>query len=192
MSFPSCWLSILLTHLTNERLESPTWVVFRNPKFGLSVCRRQIVEFCSRACALWALNPQLFVCCVPCLYLFFFLQNLQLLASYLNKMDQPPGTVSPTISQSLSQKTSSDSFEDVNQSEDTPNSLYVEEDHFSIHSDIDFLEDVDLRSVGNSPFIHNCLTLINHFYWAESKPGRAYWAVHFQIYGLPELAFFWY
>lgn len=105
------------------------------------------------------------VCVLRPLFVFvFFLQNLQLLASYLNNMEQPPGTVSPTISQSLSQKTSSDSFEDVNQSEDTPKSLYVDEDHFSIHSDIDFLEDVDLRSVGNSPFIYNYLTLINPFY----------------------------
>lgn len=51
-----------------------------------------------------------------------------------------------TTSQSPSQKTSSDSFEDAHQIDDPPNGLFVEEDHFSVHSDIDFLEDVDLRS----------------------------------------------
>lgn len=52
-------------------------------------------------------------------------------------------TISPTNSNSPSQKTSSDSFEDV------PNdhSLFVDEDHFSVHSDIEFLDDVENRSV---------------------------------------------
>ncbi|KAI2803378.1 Differentially expressed in FDCP 8, partial [Blomia tropicalis] len=51
-------------------------------------------------------------------------------------------TISPTNSNSPSQKTSSDSFEDV------PNdhSLFVDEDHFSVHSDIEFLDDVENRS----------------------------------------------
>lgn len=71
-----------------------------------------------------------------------------------------------TTSQSPSQKTSSDSFEDAHQIDDPPNGLFVEEDHFSVHSDIDFLEDVDLRSVisfssellySTELYLHSCV-----------------------------------
>lgn len=62
-------------------------------------------------------------------------------------MDRPLEPPSPTTSQSPSQKTSSDSFEEAHQIDDPPSTLFVEEDHFSVHSELDFLEDVDLRSV---------------------------------------------